>query len=241
MVSSWRIGRGWELSQQRQFDPGRIKEAIIAIPDVASCDVEIDAGGSISAIHVVTRSQRPPKQIVRDVESVLAAEFGLKIDHRKVSVARLETEERKISELGGRARLVSIKLTTEGAKGSCEVILERDDGRFRGESSGVSTGAGRLRLIARATAQAICKMAKGYADIDVVDVLKLRVGESKAMAVILLCVAEGEPKELAGCVPYSDDEQSAVALAVLDACNRIVERLPRVERIEYEVFPHDEE
>ncbi|MGQ9603716.1 MAG: hypothetical protein ACUVUU_05840 [bacterium] len=225
---------------QHRLEPGRIREAITAIPDVASCDVEMDGSGGISAVHVVTRSQRPPKQIVRDVESVLAAEFGLKIDHRKVSVARVEVEGRKISELGGRARLVSIKLSTEGAKGYCEVVLERNDSRFKGEASGVPLGTGRLRLIARATSQAICKMAKGYAELDLIDLLKIRCGETNAVVVILLCVAEGEPKELAGCVPYSDDDQSAVALAVLDACNRIVERLPRVERTEYEIFPHEE-
>ncbi len=225
---------------QRRLEASRIKEALSAIPDVASCNVEMDGSGGISAVHVVTRSQRPPKQIVRDVESVLAAEFGVKIDHRKISVARLEVEERKIAELGGRARLVSIRLSTEGARGTCEVVLERNDGRFKGEASGVALGIGKLRLIARATADAICKMAKGYAETDLVDVLKIRTGETNAVVVILLCVAEGEPKQLAGCVTYSDDEQSAVALAVLDACNRIVERLPRVERIEYEIFPHEE-
>jgi len=53
-------------------------------------------------------------------------------------------------------------------------------------------------------------------------------------------VYERGVKDLAGCVQFDDDEQEAAALAALDACNRIVEITPQVERTEYEVTPFDE-
>jgi hypothetical protein len=43
--------------------------------------------GELVEIHVVTRSDRPAKHIVRDVQAVLRTDVGLVIDHRVVSVA----------------------------------------------------------------------------------------------------------------------------------------------------------
>ena len=71
----------------------RIKRAIASLPDVQSCNVEINPDGTISAIHIVSSTKRSPKQIVRDVESVMAADFGIKVDHRKISIARVEDRE----------------------------------------------------------------------------------------------------------------------------------------------------
>ena len=41
----------------------------------------------VKEIHVLTTSKRPAKQIVRDVQTLLATRFNQTIDHRVVSVA----------------------------------------------------------------------------------------------------------------------------------------------------------
>lgn len=43
-----------------------------------------------SEIHIVATSERPPKQIVRDVQSLTTTELGEPIDHRIVSVVQLD-------------------------------------------------------------------------------------------------------------------------------------------------------
>src|SRR5918992_2026340 len=43
-------------------------------------------------IHVVATAERPPKQLVRDVQSLAAARFGISIDHRIVSVVQLDDQ-----------------------------------------------------------------------------------------------------------------------------------------------------
>ncbi|HKQ59318.1 MAG TPA: hypothetical protein VJY35_15755, partial [Candidatus Eisenbacteria bacterium] len=48
--------------------------------------VQLD-GDEIREIHVLTRSKRPPKQIVRDVQTVLLTRFNRSIDYRVVSIA----------------------------------------------------------------------------------------------------------------------------------------------------------
>src|SRR5215471_976694 len=64
----------------------RAEAAIRRLRDVDGVSVRAD-GDELVEIHVVSRSDRPAKHIVRDVQSVLRTDLGLAIDHRVVSVA----------------------------------------------------------------------------------------------------------------------------------------------------------
>src|SRR5262252_7431101 len=64
----------------------RAEAAIRRLRDVDGVSVRVD-GDEIVEVHVVSRSARPPKQIVRDVQAVLRTDVGVAIDHRIVSVA----------------------------------------------------------------------------------------------------------------------------------------------------------
>ena len=65
---------------------GRAEAAIRRLRDVDGVSVLAD-GNELVEIHVVSRSERPAKHIVRDVQAVLRTDLGLSIDHRVVSVA----------------------------------------------------------------------------------------------------------------------------------------------------------
>ena len=43
--------------------------------------------GAIDEIHVLTTDQVPPKNTVRNIESALIAQLGLRVNHRKISIA----------------------------------------------------------------------------------------------------------------------------------------------------------
>jgi hypothetical protein len=64
------------------------EDAIRALRDVDGATV-LGEGEVIREIHVLTRSSRPAKQIVRDVQTVLQTRFSRSIDYRVVSVAYL--------------------------------------------------------------------------------------------------------------------------------------------------------
>src|SRR5262245_27567000 len=66
--------------------------AIKALRDVEGVSIQIE-GEEVREIHVLTRSKRPPKQIVRDVQTVLLARYGKSIDYRVVSVAFTRGDE----------------------------------------------------------------------------------------------------------------------------------------------------
>src|SRR5256886_1552948 len=72
-------------------DPWGVKRAenlIAGLTGVLSARVVVTPLGEVSEIHVLTLSDMQPKQVVRNVESALMAQLGMKIDHRKISVAQ---------------------------------------------------------------------------------------------------------------------------------------------------------
>lgn len=66
----------------------KLEDEIAKIHGVTGARVVGDAAPS--EIHVVATLERPPKQIVRDVQSLSTTSLGETIDHRIVSVVQLE-------------------------------------------------------------------------------------------------------------------------------------------------------
>src|SRR5207302_2098676 len=72
-------------------DPWGVKRAenlIASLTGVLSARVVVTPLGEVSEVHVLTMADTQPKQVVRNIESALMAQLGLKIDHRKISVAQ---------------------------------------------------------------------------------------------------------------------------------------------------------
>jgi hypothetical protein len=225
---------------RRDVSEENIRKAVVALPDVQSCKVECQTDGMISAVHVVSRSKRPAKQIVRDIESLLQAEFGIGVDHRKISIARVAEAFEAVLPRGPRPTLISITFQTEGGKGACKVVLERGDSKVCGESAGVAMAGGSLRLVANATFRAIEQVVGSEVEFELLDVVRLRIANRETIVVLANYVSEGEVRSLAGCVQFEDNEQRATVHAALDACNRIVESLPPAQHVEYEINPLQE-
>jgi hypothetical protein len=228
------------LSRRRDVSEEGIKRALIALPDVQSCSVEFGREGSISAVHIVSSTRRQAKQLVRDIESVLLAGFGIKVDHRKISVARVSPVESQ-SRRALRPKFVSMKFSTAGGRATGEVVLRRGDIETTGKAGGVVAAGGSLRVLAGAAFKAVGDLVGGEAEFELLDVIKVRTGGCEAVVVLGSYASTREIRTLAGCVQYEGDEQRASVLAALDACNRIVEALPVIEHTEYEIVPFDDE
>ena len=65
----------------------RAQELISTLPGVLSVRIVPTDTGAIDEIHVLTTSEVVPKNMVRNIESALMAQLGLRINHRKVSIA----------------------------------------------------------------------------------------------------------------------------------------------------------
>ena len=74
----------------------RAEELLATLPGVIAARIIASDNGAVDEIHVLTTSEVTPKQTVRNIESALIAHLGMRVDHRKISVATtLETQPTK--------------------------------------------------------------------------------------------------------------------------------------------------
>src|SRR5918994_2249742 len=72
-------------------DPWGVRRAenlLTSLEGILSARVVTTPLGEVSEIHILAQSGLQPKQLVRNIESALLAQLGLKIDHRKISIAQ---------------------------------------------------------------------------------------------------------------------------------------------------------
>ena len=82
-----------ELTPEPKWNIERAEALLNSLKGVVSARIVARHGGIIEEIHLLTEGDVSAKQSVRNVESALLAHFGLKIDHRKVSVAQKDDEQ----------------------------------------------------------------------------------------------------------------------------------------------------
>ena len=72
----------------------RAEELLQTLPGVIAARIIASETGAVDEIHVLTSAEVTPKQTVRNIESALIAHLGMRVDHRKISVATT-LEQRK--------------------------------------------------------------------------------------------------------------------------------------------------
>ena len=218
----------------------RIEKLLLGLDGVGSLKIVPDGHGGIEEIHVLSSSSLGPKQIVRNIESALLAEFGLQIDHRKISIARVRAPEiapaapdtasaashaAPAPATASDRRLVLGNVQIERATGqkvTCRVDLSHEDSVFTGEAEGPDFERARMEVAATAALEA-AQQATG-------DTVRLALqgidsvgafGQSFVLAAVSGSVRR-ESSDLAGVVRVQDSVEEAAVLACLQAINRWV-------------------
>ena len=75
----------------------KAEELLQTLPGVIAARIIASETGAVDEIHVLTSAEVTPKQTVRNIESALIAHLGMRVDHRKISVATT-LENRKTGE-----------------------------------------------------------------------------------------------------------------------------------------------
>jgi hypothetical protein len=86
-VFSNAAGPGGGSNRPSAIHIARAEELLGTLPGVVSVRIEASPSGDVDAIHVLTSVEIGPKQTVRNIESALLAHLGMRVDHRKISVA----------------------------------------------------------------------------------------------------------------------------------------------------------
>jgi hypothetical protein len=72
----------------------RAEELLGTLPGVLSARIVASPAGSVEEIHMLTTADVTPKQTVRNVESALIAHLGMRVSHKKISVATSDETQR---------------------------------------------------------------------------------------------------------------------------------------------------
>ena len=218
----------------------RAEELLATLPGVIAARIIASESGAVDEIHVLTTAEVTPKQTVRNIESALIAHLGMRVDHRKISVATTveapRTEGKFLpnddapatpsagkAEDGGRRRYYfeDVEVRRSRAKGvTCRVTLRRGDDSFNGEAEGVESERSRADLAARAAVQAILS-AEGSERSLALDGVKIVDAFDREFVFVGVTGRFGRDAVLlTGTCEVRDSQETASALAVLDATNR---------------------
>jgi hypothetical protein len=215
-----------------QWGVKRAENLLTSLQGVLSARVVVSPVGEVTEIHVLTQPGLQAKQVVRNVESALLAQLGLKIDHRKISVAQT-AEVRPIDALErsavrdaalkrgvvfksvevrpGRANRVSITVTLEMLGAEQNAMEEVAD-----------TERSRVQGAARATVAALDKgLGAGTVELEGA---KMMDAFDLDFVMAGVHVIDGRRKLLlVGTCEVKNSVEQAGVLAVLDATNRWVQ------------------
>jgi hypothetical protein len=72
----------------------RAEELLATLPGVISARIVASNNGAVDEIHLLTTTEVTAKQTVRNVESALMAHLGMRVSHKKISVATSDEGQR---------------------------------------------------------------------------------------------------------------------------------------------------
>ncbi len=176
-------------------------------------------GRSVSEIHIIASDERKPKQIIRDVETILCVKHDLRVDYRKIGLVQLAAEDlrrlplarpeiRRVSEENlGDQRRVRVEI-----QGAGRIVL--------GEACERIDHPTPFYCAAQATVQCVEKLVGRQIDVRVQHATALRLDVHEVAIVILTCWIEDREERLVGASFVGSHPAESAARATLDALNR---------------------
>jgi hypothetical protein len=229
----------------------RAEELLGTLPGVISTRIVAGPTGAVEEIHILTNTEVSPKQTVRNVESALIAHLGMRVSHKKISVATSDETPRpaRVSQptlalptavgpeasgasqtLAPRRRIYfeDVEVRRSRSKGvACRVTLRKGDQSFIGESEGLENERLRIELAARATLAAIKSAEAGGQGEDrglALEGCRLIDAFDREFVFVGVMTRFGRESALmTGSAEVRESPETASVLAVLDATNRWLE------------------
>ena len=196
-----------------------IKKLIQELDGVVSCN--LTGAEEIEEIHIIADKKRDPKRIVRDVETVCLVNKDFKIDHKKISIARIDSDFSKSIEGFSDNRVELISIYTENNRSRCNLKMMINEQEIE-DSFEAQMGENTEKLIARSVIEVINK----YLDINgylvVEDVFTIKGKEELVIAQVYNFDSENNhlKEKLVGTVYLDNNIALAIAKASLKAVNR---------------------
>ncbi|MGI5878030.1 MAG: hypothetical protein ACOX7W_05420 [Christensenellales bacterium] len=195
------------------------------ISGVITSKVNFDEIGQVDECHVLADNSRNVKQIVRDIQSALMAQFRQNIDYKKISVAQIDVGDsagKKEDERPNiRIKSQELNITYRGSEAmTASVTLICGEESYTGAATTRHLTLMRGQAIAEATVDAIQKITGSRSLMTVAEVKETQIYKQRAIMVAVLFSYGSQSELLLGSALVRADENQAVVNAVLDALNR---------------------
>ena len=188
------------------------------IRDVISVTIASNDQKEIEEIHVLAEDTRNAKQLVRDIETLLRVEYGLDLDHKKISIVQLGKDQKLFQ--GKRLQFSSIQYSQKGTKIEAVVELISAKRASQGKRSGANSRSNRLKLFAEATLEAVAEFLDTGSSVILEEVSQFTMADRFFVCTALTYMSGKEEEFLLGSALVKTDEREAVVRATLAALNR---------------------
>jgi hypothetical protein len=216
-------------------DLEELEQELGRIPEITAVRVVADDQGRVAEVHVLSLPHKHAKQVVRDVQSVAMATFGLDLDRRIVSVVQLDALASSSltgpdgdgeDDPGNRINVDGVTADRNGLQCTARVVLTRGEQTATGTAEGLVAPSSVLRLVAQATIAALRHLEPAAARADVETSTLIRLGErAVAVSTVVIVVPPYEEVISGSAVVRAAGELDAIARSVLDATNRRLSQL----------------
>ncbi len=202
------------------LDVREIEETLARLPSVNAVRVAAQRD-EIREVHVLAAPDKAPKQVVRDVQTLALARFGLNIDRRTISVVQIGPE--RLNGAEDRPAIKGVHEIPEGTRTTVAVTLAWHGEDYVGTATGPAAAAARMRLVGEAAVRAVESLLPG--DVFALDSIGAPViGMRTVIVAVVVSTGErGEEVVVGSAISQGDDSEAAVR-AVLDALNRRIGR-----------------
>jgi hypothetical protein len=197
------------------------QQIINKIDGIINSKVVIDKN-NIVEIHILASNYRSPKQIVRDIESILLTSFDYRIDRKKVSIAQIQTDEQDTLR---RVRFTGVTVNSFGNTVECSVKLTYQDEEYSVSQTGINTSTNRRRIVADSTIKAVESILGQAYMFDIQDVIVTTNNDTTFVSVLVNVVANGKEEVMVGSAVIKNDINETIAKSALDAINRRVQKI----------------
>lgn len=204
----------------RAPEPHRLAELeqeLARLQHISAVRVVANHVGTPVEIHVLARPGKQPKQLVRDVQSLAMASFGLRVDRRIVSVVQLGDDGPASAPTRVTPTFDSIHVTNSGLRALVQVSVTTGTDSIVGYAEGSTARLARLRLVAVATLDALHQLDDTTQGLDVEGARIVSVGDQQVVVVTLSVVDGSAERMIAGATIVLDgDAADAAARAVIN-------------------------
>lgn len=207
---------------------GEVERALAGLAGMVAVRLVPGFDRPIDELHALVVEDRAPKQVVRDVQSLLYARFDISIDHRVISVVQLAEDDPLATAEGSvpasRVALTRVSLTQSASDASVSVVVTDGDGvEHVGTTASEVTPQGQRMAAGAATIRAVDDVLAPATTLTLAGLDQVACGGVDVMLAVVEVRAARTMLTLTGSAVVRRGEIDAAARAVLDALNRVLQ------------------